>query len=190
MSSFMRSALPAVLWIPSLLFSSVAFAQEMPPMHPVAIEHLPFFITAPGQTDILFNVMAVFLLVVVLAIGNLYFQLHAVPERMSHRTSKVQMELVAVLALISLITHNHLFWIAALLLAMVEFPDYSTPMQSIANSLEKLVGRRDIEQAMATGSAPVGASEAFVEPPERPALEHDPHRAGSTGGAHAPKEGN
>ncbi|MET4634680.1 hypothetical protein ABIE08_004632, partial [Kaistia defluvii] len=26
-------------------------------IHPVAIEHLPFFITAPGQTDILFNVM-------------------------------------------------------------------------------------------------------------------------------------
>lgn len=115
-------------------------------IHPAAIEHLPFFITAPGQTDILFNVIVVFLLVVVLVIGNLYFQLHAVPERMAHRTNQVQMEIVAVLALISLFTHNHLFWIAALLLAFVRFPDFSTPMESIALSLEKLAARDGARQ--------------------------------------------
>jgi hypothetical protein len=112
-------------------------------LHPVAIEHLPFFITAPGQTDVLFNVMVVFMLVAILVVGNLYFQLHAFPERMAHRTNVVQMEIVAVLALISLFTHNHLFWIAGLLLALVRFPDFSTPMASIADSLEKLSGRRD-----------------------------------------------
>ena len=96
----------------------------MDTIHPAAIEHLPPFITAPGQTDYLFNGVVIFLLVVVLVIGNLYFQLHAVPERMAHRTSKVQMEIVAVLALISLFTHNHLFWIAGLLLAFVHIPDF------------------------------------------------------------------
>ena len=111
------------------------------PIHPAAIEHLPGFITAPGETDVLFNVIVVFLLVLVLVIGNLYFQLHAVPERMAHRTSKVQMEIVAVLALISLFTHNHLYWIAGLLLAFIPFPDLSTPIYSIAESLEKLSGR-------------------------------------------------
>jgi hypothetical protein len=31
------------------------------PIHPEATHHLPFFITPPGQTDILMNVMIVFL---------------------------------------------------------------------------------------------------------------------------------
>lgn len=188
----------AVLGSFSLICSRMAFAQEAAPAHPVATEHMPFFITAPGQTDVLFNVMVIFLLVLVLVIGNLYFQLHAVPEKMAHRTSKVQMELVAVLALISLVTHNHLFWIAALLLAMIEFPDYSTPMVSIAESLEKLVGRRDVridEPSMATGSLGDAYPEnaIFAEPPGKGAGEHDARRGGpatahgTAPDVHAPK---
>lgn len=110
-------------------------------LHPAAIEHVPGFVTGPGQTDYLFIGVVVFLILLVLIIGNLYFQLHAVPERMAHRTSKVQMEVVAVLALISLFTHNHLFWIAGLLLAFIHIPDFSTPLYSIAQSLGKLSGR-------------------------------------------------
>ncbi|MDC7741203.1 MULTISPECIES: hypothetical protein [Rhizobium] len=110
-------------------------------VNPAAIEHLPVFISQPGQTDYLFVAVIIFLVVAVLAVGNLYFQLHAVPERMAHRTSKVQMEVVAVLALISLFTHNHLFWIAGLLLAFVQIPDFSSPLYSIAQSLGKLSGR-------------------------------------------------
>ena len=110
-------------------------------VHPAAIDHVPGFIVQPGQADYLFVGVAIFLLVIILIIGNLYFQLHAVPERMAHRTSKVQMEIVAVLALISLFTHNHLFWIAGLLLAFVQIPDFSTPLYSIAQSLGKLSGR-------------------------------------------------
>lgn len=115
-------------------------------IHPAAIEHLPFFITPPGQPDILFYAVVIFLLAVVLVVGNLYFQLHAVPERMAHRTNQVQMEIVAILALISLFTHNHIYWIAALLLAFVRLPDFSTPIESIAQSLEKLAGRNDAPQ--------------------------------------------
>ncbi|PSH63683.1 hypothetical protein [Phyllobacterium sophorae] len=110
-------------------------------LHPAAVEHLPAFVTAPGQTDWLFNVVVVVLLAMILLIGNIYFKLHALPEQMAHRTKKVQMELVAVLALISLFTHNHLFWIAGLLLALIDLPDFSTPMGSMAQSLEKLSGR-------------------------------------------------
>jgi hypothetical protein len=116
-------------------------AQMAQSVHPAAIEHIPGFIVEPGQTDYLFVGVAIFLILIVLIIGNLYFQLHAVPERMAHRTSKVQMEIVAVLALISLFTHNHLFWIAGLLLAFIEIPDFSTPLYSIAQSLGKLSGR-------------------------------------------------
>src|SRR6186997_1137669 len=113
------------------------------PLHPIATEHLPMFITPPGQTDVLFNIMAIFIVIMILVIGNLYLRLHALPERMSHRANVVQMEIVAVLALISLFTHNHVFWIIGLLLAFIRIPDFSTPMVSIAESLEKLSGRRD-----------------------------------------------
>jgi hypothetical protein len=109
--------------------------------HPAAGEHLPPFIAGPDQTDILFVAMVAVLIGVVLLIGNLYLRLHALPERMAHRTQKVQLEIVAVLALISLFTHNHLFWIAALLLALVQLPDFSSPIASIARSLEKIANR-------------------------------------------------
>ncbi len=108
--------------------------------HPLAIEHLPVFVTAPGQSDWLFTAVLIFLLVAILLIGTFYFRLHALPEQMAHG-KKVQMEIVAVLALISLLTHNHLFWIAGLLLALIDLPDFSSPMASIARSLEKLSGR-------------------------------------------------
>ena len=91
-------------------------------IHPEATHHLPFFITPPGETDILMNVMMVFLALVVFLIGILYLRLHALPEHMAHRTQKVQYEIVAVLALISLFTHNHLYWIIGLLLALVQIP--------------------------------------------------------------------
>ena len=110
------------------------------PLHPAATHHLPFFITAPGETDVLFVSMAIFVLLAVIGIGVFYFKLHALPEHMAHRGQKVQMEIVAVLALIALFTHNHLFWIAGLLLALIPLPDLTTPLTSMANSLERMAG--------------------------------------------------
>jgi hypothetical protein len=42
------------------------------------------------------------------------------------------------LALIALFTHEHLYWIAALVLAMIELPDFGTPLRSIAGSVERI----------------------------------------------------
>jgi hypothetical protein len=114
---------------------------EHPALNPAAPHHLPPFVTGPGQSDWLLTAMAVFLLVTVVSIGLIYLRLHALPEHMAHRTNKVQLQFVAVLALLALFTHNSVFWIAALLLALVELPDFSTPMNSIALSLERLSGR-------------------------------------------------
>jgi hypothetical protein len=128
-------------------------------LHPAATDHLPFFVTAPGQTDGLFNAMIVFLIVVVFAVGLIYLRLHALPEHLAHGASKVQLQLVGVLALLALFTHNHVFWIAALLLAIVQLPNFSSPLASMAQSLEKLAGR-----APATGAlAPIPAAEAAPE---------------------------
>ena len=108
--------------------------------HPLAAEHLPPFVTAPGETDALFIVTAVSVLLALIGIGILYFKLHALPEQMAHRGQKVQFEIVAVLALLALFTHNHAFWIAGLLLALVPLPDFSTPLKSVARSLERIAG--------------------------------------------------
>ena len=108
------------------------------PQHPAAIHHLPPFVTAPGETDTLFVAVAIFVVLAVIGIGVFYFKLHALPEQMAHRGQKVQFEIVAVLALLALFTHNHAFWIAGLLLALVPLPDFTTPLFSIAGSLERI----------------------------------------------------
>jgi hypothetical protein len=107
-------------------------------LHPAAPHHLPSFITAPGETDIAMWAMGLLLIVAVLAVGNIFFKLHSLPERMAHKSQKLQFEIVAVLGLLSLFTHIHLFWVAGLILAMIELPDFSTPLRSIAGSVEKI----------------------------------------------------
>ena len=134
-------------------------------IHPAATHHLPIFVTEPGQTDYLFNGVVIFLLIAVLVVGNLYFQLHALPERRAHRTSKVQMEIVAILCLISLFTHNHIYWIAGLLLAFVQIPDFSTPLDSIARSLAKL-SEREAEKTEEPAPLSEEPAEATESPPK------------------------
>jgi hypothetical protein len=122
-------------------------------LHPKAVEHLPMFITAPGNTDVLMVVTAVFLAVGVVAFGVLYFRLHSLPEHIAHKSQKVQMEIVAVLGLISLFTHEHIFWIAGLILAFIDIPDFGTPLHRIAGGVEKIAGVEPTESETAAGAA-------------------------------------
>ena len=114
---------------------------------------LPFYIVKPGETDVLMIVTGIFLVLTLLAVGNIYLKLHSLPERMAHKSQKLQFEVVAVLGLISLFTHMHIFWIAALLLALVDLPDFSTPLSSIAGSVEKIADSGDGRPAE-TSTAP------------------------------------
>jgi hypothetical protein len=107
-------------------------------INPQAPHHLPLFITAPGQTDVLMVVTGVFLILAVLAVGLLYLRLHTLPERLAHKSQKIQFEIVAILGLIALFTHIHIFWIAGLLLAMIDLPDFGGHLSSIAGSVEKI----------------------------------------------------
>lgn len=112
-------------------------------IHPAATDHLPMFITPPGSTDVLFVGTAIFLVLFILGIGLVYFRLHALPEHLAHRGQKVQYQFVAVLTVLALFTHNHIFWVAALLLAFVEIPDFRTPLTTMARSLSKMAGLPD-----------------------------------------------
>jgi hypothetical protein len=85
-------------------------------------------------------VIGVLLIGAVLVVGNLYLRLHTLPERMAHKSQKLQFEIVAVLGLLALFTHIHLFWVVGLLLAMVDLPDFGTPLRKIAGSVEKIAG--------------------------------------------------
>jgi hypothetical protein len=116
-------------------------------VHPAATDHLPMFITAPGHTDVLFVVTGVFLLGAVIGFGVLFFWLHSLPERIAHKTHKLQLEIVAVLGLLSLFTHIHLFWVIGLLLALIDIPDFGGWMGRIAVSTEKMAGIEPLPEA-------------------------------------------
>jgi hypothetical protein len=118
-----------------------------PSLHPAATHHLPAFITAPGETDVLMVVMAVFLLLAVLWVGILFLRLHTLPERIAHRGHKLQFEIVGVLGLLALFTHMHIFWVAGLLLALIDLPDFSGSLGRIAGSVEKMAGIKPGEGA-------------------------------------------
>jgi hypothetical protein len=56
-----------------------------------------------------------------------------------------------------------LFWIAALLLALVDLPDFGTPLRSIAGSVEKIA-----ETAEGTGTADAPDEEEAATVSEKP----------------------
>ena len=156
-------------------------------LHAGAPHQLPFFISAPDSSDGLMTTTGIFLLFAVIGIGVLYFKLHALPEQMAHRGQKVQFELVAVLALLALFTHNHTFWVAGLLLALVPLPDLTTPLSSIAGSLEKIankqaspavapeqIGTPHDPAAEAESDAPEALSDHSVATASPPSSGHEP----------------
>ena len=61
-------------------------------LNPAAPHHLPAFITAPGETDVLMVGVAAFLVVTILIVGNLFLRLHTLPERLAHKGHKLQFE--------------------------------------------------------------------------------------------------
>jgi hypothetical protein len=121
---------------------------------PFDTNDLPFFITGPGETDVLLIAMIVFVLVVILLLGVFYLYLHALPERMAHQTNGTQLQIVSILALLALFTQQEIFWIAALIIVAIRVPDFITPISSIARSL----------QTMAGGAGPVVEGGAVTPP--------------------------
>jgi hypothetical protein len=113
--------------------------------NPIATSHLPFFITAPGDTDVLYNIMVVVVVASIIATGIIFLTIHSLPERMAHKSKKIQFDIVAVLGLLGLLSHEHVFWVAALLLAFIDIPDFLTPFKRIATSVETIAGQETTE---------------------------------------------
>jgi hypothetical protein len=144
-------------------------------VNPIATHNLPFFITPPGETDVLYNITMVFVIGAIVMTGVLFLTIHSLPERMAHKSKKIQLDLIAVLCLLALLLHQHAFWFAALILAFIDIPDFLTPVNRIASSVENMAGQEaadgsPAEQSVSTPSKP--------EPVEKP-------RQDRKGSAHA-----
>lgn len=110
-------------------------------LHPLAPHTLPPFVGAADGSDPLFSAITFIVIIMVLVIGVFYLKLHAIPEQLAHKHSNTQSQLIMVLALLALFTHNNVFWVAALILALLKFPDFLTPINSISDSLKKLTAQ-------------------------------------------------
>jgi multisubunit Na+/H+ antiporter MnhF subunit len=126
---------------------------------------MPFFITAPGQTDVLFNITLWFVVACIILTGVIFLTIHSLPERMAHKSKKVLLDLIALLCLLALLTHNHLFWFIAIILAFIDIPDFLTPVNRIAKSVESMAGQEP-------GEKPADVSTSI--PPEAAAADQ-PH---------------
>lgn len=129
-------------------------------LHASAPHHLPAFIAGPGESDWLMTAMAVFLLLAVMGAGVFFLRLHTLPERIAHKGKKIQFEIVAVLGLLALFTHMHIFWVAGLMLALIDIPDFGWTFNRMAGSLEKMAGIPP-----GKGAAEVPDDPAAPEPP-------------------------
>ncbi|WP_420336391.1 hypothetical protein [Roseibium sp.] len=155
-------------------------------MHELAPHHLPFFIPKADGSDQMMLTVLIALIVIILLLGTFYLYLHSLPERLAHKHGRIQFELVAVLGLLALFTHNQIFWVAALVLAFVQLPDFTTPLDTIASSASRIAKKFDgkgdvaadayLEDQEAVGSeaesgqrpaedVPVNPSESAAEAP-------------------------
>ena len=140
----------------------------------VNYDHLPFYITAPGETDVLFGAVAVTPVAILIGFGALYFTIQAIPDRIVKGTSKAQMQLVGLLGLISLFTMNNLYWVAAILIAAVRIPDFMTPLKDIARSMRVQAGEAGLGESAGSEGA-----DAVEEVSEGPAAETTANKRGS-----------
>lgn len=106
--------------------------------HSLAPHHIPGFLPGPDGSDPLFTTVVIVLLIVLLVAGTLYFKLHSLPEHYGEKHNSTQLQLISILAVLALFTHNNAFWILALLIAAIKIPDFLTPLKTIASSLAKL----------------------------------------------------
>lgn len=114
-------------------------------LHPMATGHIPSYVTQADGSDFLFTFMLIFTVIVIVLIGVGYFTLHSIPEKIAHESNHPQFQLVGILALLALFTHNGLFWVAAILVAGFQFPDFAAPLRGIADAIRSLGPQREAQ---------------------------------------------
>lgn len=149
-------------------------------INPLAPHVLPPFLAEADGSDWLMTGTIVGLVAAVFGVGVFFLFLHSLPERRLHGREKVQFEIVAVLCLLALFTHNHMFWVAALILGMIHIPDFGQAFDSMAGSLSRIAGWR--RGAAPPEPAPSGPATADAGTP--PPADPPDGGAGTPGGTH------
>jgi len=90
--------------------------------------------------------------------GVIFLTIHSLPERMAHKSKKILLDLIALLCLLALLTHEHLFWFVAIVLAFIDIPDFLTPVNRIASSVATMA--RQNADAMPADDLTSGSPEA------------------------------
>lgn len=116
--------------------------------HPASPTHLPWFITEPGQTDTLMVFTGAFLLLFIVTMGVLMLRLLYLPVTLVPQEEKAKYEVVATLCLIAMFTPGNFFWIAAVLVAMADIPDFTPLLQRIAEAARRLAQSRNINHEL------------------------------------------
>lgn len=109
--------------------------------HPLAPHHLPHYFSGADGSDSLFTLMIFLGVGAIILLGVFYFTLHSLPERMAHKGNATQIQLISILCILALFTHNSIFWVLALVLAAFRPPDLVTPLNAMADALQSLVKR-------------------------------------------------
>ena len=99
-------------------------------MHPAAPDHLPGFIVAPGEVDVLFISVTILLAISIVIIGTFTSKRFYINNVINNRSYIIKAEVFAMLVLAMIITQNKYFGIAALVLAFIRIPDFITIVKS------------------------------------------------------------
>lgn len=134
--------------------------------HPAGPTHLPWFIPEPGQTDMLLVFTGPFLLLFIVAMGAVMFGILYLPEQMVSKEDKAKYEVVATLCVLAMFSPGHLFWIAALLLAMTDIPDFTPVFERIADAVRRIAQTSRRKQD-APRSENAGQQRAAMKPTEQ-----------------------
>lgn len=109
-------------------------------IHSMAPADLPGFLAAADGSDPLFTGVVIGVIVLALILGAVFFRVHNLPDHIAEGDNATQARLVAVMVLIALLSGNEVFWVAALILALVKIPDLTTPLNAIADTLRQRPG--------------------------------------------------
>jgi hypothetical protein len=83
---------------------------------------------------------------------------------MAHKSKKILLDLIALLCLLALLTHEHLFWFIAIVLAFIDIPDFLTPVNRIARSVESMAGQEASDKPE-DGSVTASPESAIADKP-------------------------
>ena len=101
-----------------------------PSMHPAAPDHLPGFIVAPGEVDVLFFAVTILLAITIVIIGTVFRKRFGTNNFINRRSYVIQAEVLVTLVLIMILTQNKYFGFAALLLVFIPIPDFVNIVKS------------------------------------------------------------